>query len=86
MVLATCSLTAAACARFPHQPNAIQPVLTDDLMVSAAAGDWRQTRRLNPVYLAGILIFAQSPTAAIWLITARPPAYMAVAHFLLRWT
>ena len=86
MVLATCSLTAAAFVRFPQVSHEIQPFLTDGLMAVAAAWDWRRTRRLSPVYALGIPIVAASQVAALWLITAAPPAYMAVAHFLLRWT
>ncbi|MBW8813376.1 MAG: hypothetical protein JF588_08105 [Caulobacterales bacterium] len=86
MVLATASLTAAAFVRFPGLNHEIQPFLTDGLMVAAAAWEWRLTRRLNPVYALGIPIVFASQVAAIWLITTAPPAYMAVAHFLLRWT
>ena len=85
MVLATCSLTAAAFVRFPHLTHAIQPFLTDGLMMVAAAWDWRATRRLSPVYALGIPIVAASQVTALWLITAAPPAYMAAAHVLLRW-
>ena len=86
MLLATCSLTAAAFVRFPQLNHQIQPFLTDGLMVIAAAWDWRRTGRLSPVFALGIPIVAASQMAALWLITAAPPAYMAVAHFLLRWT
>jgi hypothetical protein len=85
MLLATCSLTAAAFVRFLQLTHAVQPFLTDGLMAVAAAWDWRQARRLNPVYAVGIPLIAASQVAALWLISAAPPAYMAFARLLLSW-
>lgn len=86
MVIATCSLTSAAFARFPELPREATPYLTDGLIVIAALWDWRLRGRPSPVYASGIATMVASQVAATWLITTAPPAYMAVAHFLLRWT
>lgn len=86
MVLATCSLTMAAFVRFPGIPPDAPPYLTDALMVVAAAWDWRQMGRLHLVYGFGIPLVATNQALSVWLIGAAPPAYMAIAHLLLRWT
>ena len=87
MILATCALTLAALARIPaigHGPLALG--IADGLMIAAAVQDWARTRRPHPVYLIGIPALFAAQLLSTYLAGAAPPAWMAVARFLLRWT
>jgi len=83
MMLATCSLTFAALARVPALGDTRAPVVTDFLMIIAAGVDWMRTRRLHPVYLIGIPAMISGEVLCLYLAQAAPPAWMAIAKFLL---
>ena len=83
MLLATCTLTFAALARVPALGDTGAPVITDALLVVAAAADWICTRRIHPVYLIGIPAEASIQALSLYLAFAAPPAWIAIAGFLL---
>lgn len=83
MLLATCSLTFAALSRIPSLGDNGAPIITDALMVVAAGADWMNTRRIHPVYLLGIPAEISIQALSLYLAQAAPPAWMAIARFLL---
>jgi hypothetical protein len=87
MILATISLTQAALARVPALGRGPWiPIITTALFVAAAAEDWVRTRRLHPVYAIGVPLMILLPLGGVYLANAAPPAWMAIARFILRWT
>jgi hypothetical protein len=58
-------------------------VITDILMVVAAGVDWMGTRQIHRVYLIGIPAEISFQALSLYLAQAAPPAWMAIARFLL---
>jgi uncharacterized membrane protein YozB (DUF420 family) len=83
MMLATCSLTFAALARVPVLGDTWAPLGTDVLLVTAAGVDRYKTGRIHVVYLIGIPLMVLGEAVSLYLAAASPPAWMAVAKFLL---
>jgi len=83
MLLATCTLTFAAAARIPALGDTGAPFITGPMMVIAAGADWIGTRRIHPVYLIGIPAEIAIQVLSIHVALAAPPAWMAIARFLL---
>jgi len=83
MLLATCSLTFAAFARVPALGDTGAPYFTGAVMVIAAGADWLGARRFHLVYLIGIPAEISFEALSLYLAFAAPPAWMAVARFLL---
>lgn len=86
MLMATCGLTVAAFARFPAwlMPHNTWYVAVDGLILAAVARDWIIERRANPVYVYGLPILALGQATTMWIYVSRAPAWMAIAHALLR--
>jgi hypothetical protein len=86
MLIATCGLTVAAFARFPNwlMPNDAWYVGVDALILAGAARDWIVMHRVHPVYLYGLPALALGQAATMWIDLSRAPAWVAIAHALLR--
>jgi hypothetical protein len=83
MLLATCTLTFAALARVPALGDSGAPVITDTLMIAAAAADWLGTRRVHPVYAIGIPAEIAIQLLSSYFAQTAPPTWMVIARFLL---
>ena len=86
VLIATCGLTVAAIARLPSWlvPDNAYYVGVDVLILAAAARDWIVMRRVHPVYLYGLPALALSQAIVMWIQLTAPPAWVAIAHALLR--
>jgi hypothetical protein len=85
MLIATCSLTAAAFGRFP---NALMPrhwfyAGVDALILLGLIRDLLVTKRVHPVYLFGLPILAAGQTAAIFTYVKSGQVWMRLAHAIL---
>jgi hypothetical protein len=85
MLMASCGLTAAAFARFPHSilPRHLWYVGVDALILVAAVRDLVHTRHLHPVYLYGLPLLVLGQALAMWLALRAPPVWLAIAHAIL---
>jgi len=83
MILATCSVTFAALARVPALGDTWAPIGTNILLVTAAVVDRVRTGRFHRVYLIGIPLMFLGEGLCLYLAATSPPAWMAVARFLL---
>jgi len=85
MLMATCGLTVAAFARFPHwlMPLPIWYVGVDALILTGVARDVIRMRRVHSVYRFGLppLVLGQAVAVSIYL--GRTAAWIALAHALL---
>ncbi len=86
VLIATCGLTVAAMARLPSWlvPDNAYYVGVDVLILAAVARDWIVMRRVHPVYLYGLPALALSQATVMWIQLTAPPAWVAIAHALLR--
>jgi len=86
MLMATCGLTVAAFARFPHwlMPHALWYLGVDLLIAAAAVRDWLLMRRVHPVYSYGMPALALGQAATMWIYLAASPTWLAIADRLLR--
>jgi hypothetical protein len=86
VLIATCGLTVAAMARLPSWlvPGNAYYVGVDVLILAAVARDWIVMRRVHPVYLYGLPALALSQAIVVWIQLTAPPAWVAIAHALLR--
>jgi hypothetical protein len=86
VLIATCGLTVAAMARLPSWlvPDNAYYVGVDVLILAAVARDWIVMRRVHPVYLYGLPALALSQAIVVWIQLTAPPAWVAIAHALLR--
>lgn len=88
MLLASCALTGAAFARFPEWlvPNRLSYVAVEMLVVVAMLFDWLTTSRIHPIFGYGLPSLVAIHATAMWLFIAAPPAWVAIAHAILRST
>jgi hypothetical protein len=86
MLMASCGLTVAAFARFPAwlMPPHAWYIAVDALILAAAIRDRIVAGRVHPVYLYGLPLLALGQAAAMWVYLSAAPAWVAVAHALLR--
>jgi hypothetical protein len=56
----------------------------DALLLAAAARDWIVMRGVHAVYLYGLPALALGQAATMWIYRSRAPAWVAIAHALLR--
>jgi hypothetical protein len=86
VLIATCGLTVAAIARLPSWlvPDNAYYVGVDVLILAAVARDWIVMRRVHPVFLYGLPALALSQAIVVWIQLTAPPAWVAIAHTLLR--
>ena len=84
MLTATCTLTVAAFARFPHFPIGVWDVCVDALILLGVGRDWIVTGLLHPVYRYALpaLIVLQIATNATFFTGAA--WWLPIAHVLLR--
>jgi len=72
MLIATCSITSAAFARFPSWliPDNCFYLGVDGLLLGAVALEWIATRRIHPVFRFGlpVLVIGQGLTMCIFLV------------------
>lgn len=54
------------------------------LILGGAARDWIVIRRVHPVYLYGLPALALGQAATIWIYRSGAPAWVTIAHALLR--
>ena len=85
MLIATCSLTAAAFGRFP---NALMPhhwfyAGVDALILVGLVRDLLVRKRVHPVYLFGLPILAAGQTVAIFMYVKSGQVWMRLAHAIL---
>ena len=85
MLIATCSLTAAAFGRFP---SALMPrhwfyAGVDALILLGIVRDLLVTERVHPVYLFALPIMAAGQTAAIFTYVKSGEVWMRLAHKIL---
>jgi len=86
MLMATCGLTVAAFARFPHWlvPDNSWYVFVDALILLALGRDLLVMRRAHPVYLYGLPALILGQTMTMWIYLSRQAVWLAIAHALLR--
>ena len=85
MVIAPCSITAAAFGRFP---NALRPhhwfyAGVDALILLGLVRDLLVKKRVHPVYLFGLPILAAGQTVAIFMYVKSGQVWMRLAHAIL---
>lgn len=85
MFIATCSLTAAAFARFPHDfaPFPWMYVYLDLLILMGMLRDLVVDRRFHQVYLYGMPAVMLGQVVAVSLAVLSPPIWLAIVRFLL---
>ena len=85
MLIATCSLTAAAFGRFPYalMPRHWFYAGVDALILLGLIRDLLVTKRVHPVYLFGLPILAAGQTAAIFTYVKSGQVWMRLAHAIL---
>jgi hypothetical protein len=85
MLIATCSLTAAAFGRFPYalMPRHWFYAGVDALILLGLIRDLLVTERVHPVYLFGLPILAAGQTAAIFTYLKSGQVWMRLAHAIL---
>lgn len=87
MLMATCTMAMAAFLRFPHWlvPPNMWYAAVDALILVAAARDWLVERRVYAAFAYGLPALVAGQVAAMALFLEAPPAWIALAHTLLRW-
>jgi hypothetical protein len=85
-LIAACGLTVAAIARLPGWlvPDNAYYAGVDTLILAAVARDWIVMRRVHPVYLYGLPALALGQATVMWINLTAAPAWVAIAHVLLR--
>lgn len=86
ILIASCALTAAAFARFPGMGRPMLGwvyVCVDSLIVLGVARDLIVNRRIHPVYLYALPVFAVAQTTALHLFRAAPPEWLKITHAIL---
>jgi hypothetical protein len=85
MLIATCSLTAAAFGRFPYalMPRHWFYAGVDALILVGIVRDLIVTERVHPVYLFGLPMLATGQTAAIFTYVKSGQVWMRLAHAIL---
>jgi hypothetical protein len=56
----------------------------DTLILAGAARAWIVTRRVHPAYLYGLPALALGQATTMWIYLSGAPAWIAIAHALLR--
>jgi hypothetical protein len=86
VLISACGLTVDAIARLPGWlvPDNAYYVGVDALILVAVARDWIVTRRVHPVFMYGLPTLALGQAAAMWILLTAAPAWVAIAHALLR--
>jgi hypothetical protein len=86
MLMASCGLTVAAFARFPNwlMPANLWYAGVDARIVAGAVRDWMVARQVHPVYLYGLPALAIGQAMTMWIYLSGAPAWIAIAHWLLR--
>lgn len=85
MLIATCSLTAAAFGRFPDvvMPHNWFYAGVDVLILFGGMRDLLAAKRIHPVYLYGLPLLMLGQAAAIYGFVQSSPAWLRVAHAML---
>src|SRR5262249_29043562 len=85
MLIATCSLTAAAFGRFPHAliPRYWFYAGVDALILVGLIRDLLVRKRVHPVYLFGLPLLAAGQTATIFTYAKGGQLWIRLAHALL---
>jgi hypothetical protein len=86
MLVATCALTAAGFARFPHYllPEHMFYAGVDILIFLGVARDLIVNRRVYPVYLSALPAFILGQIFVVYTYTHYSPRWMTTAHAILR--
>lgn len=86
VLIATCSLTTAAFARFPGMGLPMLGwvyVCVDSLIVLGMVRDLIVNRRIHQVYLYALPLFIVAQTIALHLYRAAPPEWLRITHAIL---
>lgn len=86
MLMATCGITSAAFARFPHwlMPPHSWYLGVDLLLLAAVIHDRIVERRVHPVYRYGLPMLALGQAMVMAIYMSHMPAWLAIAHRILR--
>lgn len=85
MLIATCSLTAAAFGRFPDviMPHNWFYAGVDVLILLGVVRDLVVTNRVDPVYMYGLPILIFGQTATVYAFVRSWPVWVRIAHAVL---